>query len=89
MHIIWDKHKNERLQQERGVSFEDVAAIVLNNKEIDFIENPVRLGQAYYIVTLNNYIHVVPAIINDKGQIVLKTIFPSRKFNNIYGDGRK
>jgi uncharacterized DUF497 family protein len=85
MKIIWDGEKNELLKGERKISFEEVAEIILNKQEIDLIENPVRDGQAYYIVKLNNYIHVVPAIINKNNQIVLKTVFPSRKFHKIYG----
>jgi uncharacterized DUF497 family protein len=85
MEIIWDEGKNDLLKGERKISFEEVAEIILNKQEIDLIENPVRDGQAYYIVKLNNYIHVVPAIINKNNQIVLKTVFPSRKFHKIYG----
>ena len=85
MKIIWDEEKNDLLKRERKISFEEVAEIILNRQEIDLIENPIRDGQAYYIVKLNNYIHVVPAIINKNNQIVLKTVFPSRKFNKLYG----
>jgi uncharacterized DUF497 family protein len=88
MEIIWDDKKNDILKRERNVGFEDVVEILLNKQEIDLIENPARDGQAYYIVKLNDYIHVVPALINEKNQIVLKTIFPSRKFHKIYG-GKK
>jgi uncharacterized DUF497 family protein len=82
--IIWDEDKNDMLKRQRKISFEEVVEIILNQQEIDLIENPVRDGQAYYIVRLNNYIHVVPAIINENDQLVLKTIFPSRKFHKIY-----
>jgi uncharacterized DUF497 family protein len=88
MEIIWDEDKNDMLKRQRKISFEEVVEIILNKQEIDLIENPVRDGQAYYIVRLNNYIHVVPAVINKNDQIVLKTIFPSRKFHKIYG-GKK
>jgi uncharacterized DUF497 family protein len=84
MEILWDNEKNDMLKMERKVSFEDVVEIILNKQEIDLIENPARDGQAYYIVEINNYIHVVPALINEKNQIVLKTIFPSRRFHKIY-----
>jgi uncharacterized DUF497 family protein len=83
--IIWDENKNELLKSERNICFEEAAEIIINKQEIDLIENPVRQGQAYYIIKLNGYIHVVPAVINKKNQIVLKTIFPSRKFQKKYG----
>ncbi|GHU65850.1 hypothetical protein FACS189447_05560 [Spirochaetia bacterium] len=85
MDIIWDEDKNNLLKKERKICFEEAAEIIMGKQEIDFIENPVRDGQAYYIIKLNNYIHVVPAIINEQNQIVLKTIFPSRKFQKKYG----
>jgi uncharacterized DUF497 family protein len=83
--IIWDEEKNSILKRERNLCFEEAAEIIINKQELDLIENPVRNGQAYYIVKLNDYIHVVPAIINANNQIVLKTIFPSRKFHKLYG----
>jgi uncharacterized DUF497 family protein len=86
--IIWDEDKNDILKRQRKISFEEVVEILFNKQELALIENPVRDGQAYYIVNLNNYTHVVPAVINEKNQIVLKTIFPSRKFQKIYG-GKK
>jgi uncharacterized DUF497 family protein len=86
--IIWDEEKNDILKRQRKISFEEVVEILLNKQEIALIENPVRDGQAYYIITLNDYTHVVPAVINENNQIVLKTIFPSRKFHKIYGGKR-
>ena len=88
MEIVWDKEKNKLLKKTRGVCFEDVEKILFAQQEIDFIENLTHKGQAYYVVELNNYIHLVPALINESGQIVLKTIFPSRKYNKIYGGSK-
>jgi uncharacterized DUF497 family protein len=83
--IIWDELKNQRLIVERGVSFEEVAEILLNKEHVDIIENPAHPNQNYFIVKLNNYIHVVPFVLDEDKRIILKTIFPSRKFNKIYG----
>ena len=88
MEIIWDEEKNKLLKKTRGVCFEDVEKVLFAQQEIDFIENPTHEGQAYYVVELNNYIHLVPALINEQGQIVLKTIFPSRKYNKICGGSK-
>ncbi|GBR75001.1 toxin BrnT [Candidatus Termititenax aidoneus] len=89
MEIIWDENKNKLLKKTRGISFEEVEKILLAGQELDFIENPAHEGQAYYVVNLNDYIHIVPALINEAGQIVLKTIFPSRKYKKIYGGNLK
>jgi uncharacterized DUF497 family protein len=85
MYIVWNESKNELLKATRGVSFEEVAQILEDKQEIALIKSPVRVGQEYYIVRLHNYIHVVPAVINADGEITLKTIFPSRKYEKIYG----
>jgi uncharacterized DUF497 family protein len=82
--IIWDIEKNKKLISERGISFEQVEEIILDNKYIDILENPTRETQDIFIINLNDYIHIVPFVIDDKDNIVLKTVFPSRKFNKIY-----
>ncbi len=82
--IIWDIEKNKKLISERGISFEQVEKIILDNKYIDILENPTRETQDIFIINLNDYIHIVPFVIDDKDNIVLKTVFPSRKFNKIY-----
>ena len=81
---IWDIEKNKKLISERGISFEQVEKIILDNKYIDILENPTRETQDIFIINLNDYIHIVPFVIDDKDNIVLKTVFPSRKFNKIY-----
>ena len=85
MRFIWDEDKNQRLLAERGVRFEEVVACILENKIIATIKNPNRSGQFYLIIKLNDYIHLVPFIINDNEEMVLKTIFPSRRFHKKYG----
>jgi len=49
------------------------------------IENPNRKDQMIFIVRLNKYIYVVPFLIDDNENIILKTAYPSRKFNKKYG----
>jgi uncharacterized DUF497 family protein len=85
MDIVWDEDKNRLLKQTRNVSFEEVANILRNHSEVTIIGNPVHKGQVYIIVKLHEYIHVVPAVISDSGEVALKTIFRSRKYNKIYG----
>jgi len=36
-------------------------------------------------MTVKNYTHVVPFVIDENSNIILKTIYPSRKFHKIYG----
>jgi len=85
MDIIWDDGKNEWLLINRGISFEEIAEIILNKKYLELLENPTRENQQYFILEIRNYTWVVPFIINEKEQIILKTAFPSRKFHKKYG----
>ncbi len=88
MDIIWDDNKNEWLMINRGISFEEIAEIILNKEYMEILENPTRENQQYFIIRIKNYTWVVPFIINEEDQIILKTAFPSRKFHRKYG-GKK
>jgi len=86
--IIWDEEKNKKLISDRNISLEEISQLILNKKYLDILENPSRKEQEIFIIELNDYIYVVPFIIDEDDNIILKTAFPSRKFNNIYG-GKK
>jgi hypothetical protein len=85
MDIIWDTEKNDWLQVNRSISFEEISGRILEGNSIDILENPTRDNQMYFIININNYTWVVPSLIDDQERIVLKTAFPSRKFHNRYG----
>jgi hypothetical protein len=85
MDIIWDTEKNDWLQVNRSISFEEISGRILEGNYIDILENPTRDNQMYFIININNYTWVVPSLIDDQERIVLKTAFPSRKFHNRYG----
>ena len=82
--IIWDIEKNKKLKKERGISFEQVEKIILDKEYIDILENPTRETQDIFIININDYIHIVPFVIDNEENIVLKTVFPSRKCIKIY-----
>ena len=85
MDIIWDIEKNNWLQVNRSISFEEISGKILDGNYTDILENPTRDNQMYFIININNYTWVVPFLIDDQERIVLKTAFPSRKFHNRYG----
>lgn len=84
--IYWDDEKNNKLTAERNISFDEISEIILREEYLDVLENPNRKDQMIFIVRLNEYIYVVPFIIDDYENIILKTAYPSRKFNKMYGD---
>ena len=86
MQILWDDEKNRKLIADRGLSLETFASLILEKKYLAILKNPSRMEQKIFVVPYRNYTYVVPFIV-DKGQnIVLKTVFPSRKYHKIYGE---
>jgi hypothetical protein len=86
--IIWSDDKNLKLQNERKISFDEIAEIILRKEYLDIIENPSRPFQQLFVIELNGYIYSVPFIIDSEANIVLKTAFPSRKLNKKYKEIR-
>jgi uncharacterized DUF497 family protein len=84
--IYWDEDKNNNLIAKRNISFDEISEIILREEYLDILENPSKENQMIFIVRLNDYIYVVPFIIDENENIILKTAYPSRKFNKIYGD---
>ncbi len=85
MDILWDEAKSRKLKKERGISFEEIVPIILDKKYLAVLENPARTDQMIFVVKYKNYTYVVPFIIDSKNNIVLKTIFPSRRFHKLFG----
>ncbi|HCC37361.1 MAG TPA: toxin [Treponema sp.] len=88
MQILWDKEKNHKLIAERGLTLSIFASLILEKKYLAILKNPAREGQRIFIIPYQNYTYVVPFVIDDSQNIVLKTVFPSRKYHKIYG-GKK
>jgi uncharacterized DUF497 family protein len=85
--IVWDEDKNNWLKKERKISFEDIELAILEGRVIDILEHPNKEkypNQKLLIVEIENYAYVVPYVEDEKGNIFLKTIFPSRKYTKKY-----
>ncbi len=88
--IRWDEEKNQLLQLQRSVSFEEVLDKIESKQIIDRLAHPNKEkypNQQIFVVEINDYIYYVPFVENDK-EIYLKTIIPSRKLAKEYG-GKK
>jgi uncharacterized DUF497 family protein len=59
VNIIWDDEKSARLKKERGISFDEVAVLILQKKYVDIVKHPKRPGQRMFLIPINGYIHVV------------------------------
>ena len=85
MRIVWDDEKNQKLILERGISFEEATSSILNDKILDIVKNPSRPGQFFFVLMLNKYVHIVPFSLGPNEEVILKTIYPSRKYQRKYG----
>jgi len=87
--IIYDKNKAIKLRYERNIEIEDIVDIIINKKYLDILEHPKRAGQQIFILEYRDYIHVVPFVIDNDSNIIIKTVFPSNNFQKIYKEGLK
>lgn len=79
--ITWDEHKNERLKQRRGVSFEDILGALAEHGPLWVKEHPRPKkypNQRLMGVLITGYVFIVPFEEADE-KITLKTIYPNRK----------
>ena len=84
--INWNSTKNHQLIAERGISFEDVVYYLQQGDLLDDIEHPN--GEKYphqriFVINIDGYVYLVPYIENRK-EIFLKTVIPSRKATKLY-----
>ena len=81
--VRWDALKSARLKQARGASFEDL----IQSKLVGVKQHPGRSHQRIMLFEYRGYIWVVP-FVESEGDIFLKTLFPSRKYTQLYRAGR-
>ena len=87
--INWNLEKNQQLAEERGISFEDVVVYLQQGAILDIVEHPNQkqyLGQRMFVLDIDDYAYLVPYVENRK-EIFLKTIIPSRKATKLYLGG--
>lgn len=84
--LNWNPDKNHQLIEDRNISFEDVVFYLSHDGLVDDIQHPNKdkyPKQRIFIVSIDEYIHLVPYVEDDK-EIFLKTIIPSRKATQQY-----
>jgi uncharacterized DUF497 family protein len=52
VNIIWDEEKNEKLIKERGLSFEQVATMILEKKYVAIVKHPKRPKQTIFLLPI-------------------------------------
>ena len=84
--FAWNSEKNERLRQERGITFEDIILNIQLGNEVDIFDHPNQErypGQKISVVLVESYAYLVPFVESEE-EIFLKTIIPSRKATKQY-----
>lgn len=87
--IVCDDKKAQILKLERDIDIDEIVELIIERKYIDILEHPKREGQQIFILSYRNYIHVVPFVIDEDDNIIIKTVFPSRNFHKIYKERMK
>lgn len=86
MKYEWNPDKNKILKKERKISFEKIVYHLSQGdvwKIADHSDQKSYPGQKIYFLIVENYIYLVPHVIEEK-YTFLKTIIPSRKATKIY-----
>ena len=77
----WSVEKNALLQQERGLSFEQITVAVESGGLLDIVAHPNAERyprQRILVVVIDDYAYLVPYV-EEEDHLFLKTIIPSRK----------
>jgi uncharacterized DUF497 family protein len=85
-YFTWNEEKNNKLMQERGISFETIVFFIEKGNLLDILEHPNKQkykDQFIFVVRIENYVYLVPFIETEK-EIFLKTIIPNRKATKQY-----
>jgi uncharacterized DUF497 family protein len=87
----WDNAKNEWLKEKRGVCFEEVVILLEREDVLEIVNHPNQEkypGQKIATVKIGDYAYLVPYV-QEREEIFLKTIIPSRKATNKYVRAKK
>jgi len=82
----WDNEKNERLKEERGISFEEIVFHIKRGDILEILEHPNQeryRGQRIFVINVEGYVYLVP-FLEMENEVILKTIIPSRKATKKY-----
>ena len=87
----WNDKKNKELKAKRDISLEEIVISIKEGKVIDVLDHPKPEkypNQQIYLVWCRNYVYVVPFVKKEeKQEIFLKTISPSRMYTKKYRSG--
>ena len=87
LRFIWDEIKNVKLKEERGIGFETIVDLIeLGDFKIFNNSSSIHEGQMVFVIKNHPYPYVVPFREQQDGNILLITIFQSRKFKKVFSE---
>jgi hypothetical protein len=89
MGITWDPLKARKLRDEQGIDIREVAELIADGRCTAILRNPSWPSQFIFVVPYHDYTHVVPFVIAKDETLVMKTVYPSRRFHNLYGESNE
>lgn len=85
--LHWNEEKNKKLQQERGISFEDCQLAIEEGRLLDVVDHPNQKkypDQKIMILEIDDYAYAVPFVEESEDCYFLKTVFPNRDATKEY-----
>lgn len=87
MSFVWDEKKNLKLREERGIDFETIVELIeLGDFKVFENSSSAHEGQMIFVIKNEPYPYVVPFREEAGGDILLITIFQSRKFKKLFSE---
>jgi uncharacterized DUF497 family protein len=87
MSFVWDEKKTIKLRKERGIDFEtNVGLIELGDFKVFENSSSAHDGQMIFIIKNDPNPYVIPFKEEPCGDILLITIFQSRKFKKLFSE---
>jgi len=87
LHVLVGRHEQHRTLLDDPRDAQD--GLVLAVVKLARLENVARPEQMVFVLRFKAYTYVVPFVIDSKGNFVLKTVFPSRKFHRLYAQEKR
>ena len=85
--FVWDEKKNLNLKKERAVSFEKIVSLIaLGDFKVFENSSSAHEGQMVFVIKNEPYPYIVPFREEPNGDILLITIFQSRKFKKLFSE---
>ncbi len=82
----WSTEKNQKLLEERGLSFEAIILAIEAGKVLDIVPHPTLAHQKILVIEIETHVVLVPFVEDDE-KYFLKTAYHSRKAFKTYKKG--